>query len=655
MPLLREGEAVGVIQIRRTEVRPFAEKHLTLLRTFADQAVIAIENVRLFNELASKNAALTESLEQQTATSEILRVISSSPTDTQPVFDTIMRNAVRLSGAAWGTVFRVEAGFIDMVAHENLSEDQVGRVRRLWPRSVDDVGPVPRTAMTGQVIRIADVHAGDHEFRPETLAEFRARDVRSLVVVPMSRHGQVIGSINLTHEAVGAFSNAHVALIRTFADQAVIAIENVRLFKELESRNAALTESLEQQTASAEILRIISSSPTDVRPVLDGVASAARRLCDADAGIVMREGDEIVVVAHDGPLGSSIGARRPLDRGSVMGRAIIDARSVHLRSREDFDPSEFPLGRDLADRYGLETALSTPMLRDGVAIGPINLRRSVKGGFTSRQIELIETFAAQAVIAIENVRLFTELQQRNTQVTEALEQQTATAEILSVISSSPTDLAPIFDAVLSKATSLCGAHLGALGLYDGVDYRHVANLGASPEFARYLLGGPYRYDETTAVGRIVRTLRPVHITDLMDEPAYRSGNPARMATVTLGGARTFLAVPMLKEGRLVGGIFIYRREVNPFTDEQIALVQTFANQAVIAIENVRLFKELEARNAEVTEALEQQTATAEILRVINAAQVDLQPVFEAIAASAARLCDGLTGGEIGRASCRERV
>ncbi len=234
--------------------------------------------------------------------------------------------------------------------------------------------------------------------------------------------------------------------------------------------------------------------------------------------------------------------------------------------------------------------------------------------------------------------------ERTRELTEALEQQTATAEILRVISSSPTDVRPVFDAILASATRLCDAHLGALGSFDGERYEHVAHRGASPEFQKWLFGGPRHYDATTGVGRMIRDRTPVHIADVSQEPAYLARNPARVATVEIAGARTFLAVPMLKEDRLVGGIVIYRPDVRPFTDKQIALVQLFANQAVIAIENVRLFKELEARNRDLTTALDQQTATSEILRVISGSPNDLAPVFETICRSSTQLCDAAFGG-----------
>jgi len=632
MPLLREGEAVGVIQIRRTEVRPFAEKHLTLLRTFADQAVIAIENVRLFNELATKNAALTESLEQQTATSEILRVISSSPTDTQPVFDTIIRNAVRLSGAAWGSVFRVEAGFIDMVAHENLSGDQLERVRRLWPQPVDGVGPTPRVAMSGQVLRVADVHAGDHGLRPETLAEFRARDVRSLVVVPMSRHGRVIGTINLTRHAVGAFSDAHVALIRTFADQAVIAIENVRLFKELESRNAALSESLEQQTATAGILRVISGSPTDVQPVLDAVAESAARVCGADDAIVLRRDDGIVRrVAHFGDLPLARPPVRPLDDRNVVGRALAERRTIHVHDLVTA-ADEYP---DQSGE-GIRTILVAPLMRDDAAIGALIMRRTMVRPFTDKQIALLETFAAQAVIAIENVRLFKELESRNAEVTEALEQQTATAEILRVINAAQVDLQPVFEAIAASAARLCDGLTGGVFLVEGDRVRPAAHYNFESEAFDGVLPAPLDSDLLTV--RAIAERRVVHTADILAEPDYR--HPELVERL---GFRSALSVPMMREGAPIGAIIVTRAQPGRFSDKQIALLQTFADQAVIAIENVRLLTELQHRNAEVTEALEQQTATSEILRSIGGATMDAQPVFETIVRNAVTLCEGRYG------------
>jgi signal transduction histidine kinase/HAMP domain-containing protein len=599
MPLLREGEAIGAILVRRPEVRPFSEKHVTLLQTFADQAVIAIENVRLFTELQQRNAEVTESLEQQTATSEILRVISSSPTDAQPVFDTIIQNAVRLSGAMWGSVFRVEDGLVNIVAHENLSVEERERVQRLWPQPVGTTGPVARVASTGQVLRIHDLEAEDTGFRPESIAEFRARGVRSMVVVPMSRHGRVIGSINLSHQAVGAFSDAHVTLIRTFADQAVIAIENVRLFKELESRNAALSETLEQQTATAEILRVINAAQVDLQPVFEAIAASAARLCEGlTGGVFLVEDDRVLPAAHHNLPSEAFDGVFPasLDADLLTTRAIAERRVVH--TPDILAESEYR-HRELVERLGFRSALSVPMMREGTPVGAIIVTRAQPGAFTDKQIALLQTFADQAVIAIENVRLLQEVQARNAALTESLEQQTATAEILRVISQSPTDVQPVLEVVAKNAARVCGARDALVFRAEGDRLQPVAHFGYLPNSDADIPRPSTRtISPASVLGRAFLERRTVQVADMLaGDVAKEFSEGAQFARRM--GHRTVMVTPLVREGVAIGAIAMRRDEVHPFSDKQIALLETFASQAVIAIENVRLFTELQERTSQL--------------------------------------------------------
>src|SRR5882762_4628073 len=329
-PLLREGVAIGVIMIRRMEVRPFSDNQIALLQTFADQAVIAIENVRLFTDVQQKNEALTrahaqvtESLEQQTATSEILRVISESHTEAQPVFETIVRNAVRLCGGEHGGVYRFDGQLVHSVAHDGFTPEELEAWRKTWPRPVTAASAACRAIRTKNLVRIADIETALElsDLSAEARANLRERGSRSVVAIPMRRHDDVIGVIAITHRQVDGFSDAHVDLLKTFADQAVIAIENVRLFTELQEKNLAVTEAhahvteaLEQQTATSEILRVISSSPTDLQPVMDAVAENAARLCGAsDAQIFRVEDGSLSRVASHGPIPEVVG--RPISRG----------------------------------------------------------------------------------------------------------------------------------------------------------------------------------------------------------------------------------------------------------------------------------------------------------------------------------------------------
>jgi len=400
------------------------------------------------------------------------------------------------------------------------------------------------------------------------------------------------------------------------------------LKNENEGLARSLSEAIEQQTATSEILKVISSSPTDAQPVFDAVAQTAARLCDSsDADIWRRVDDRLRLVAHYGaiPVGPVAEFGLPLVHGTVGGRSILTGQLTQVGDVQAA-AAEFPQSAENARRVGFRTILSVPLIREGVAIGVIILRRTEARLFTEQQVALLQTFADQAVIAIENVRLFTELEHRNRALTEALEQQTATADILRIISASPTDLQPVLDTVVRNAAHLCGAYDAAIWEVEGTDVQVAAHFGPIPA----PVGHGHPIGRGFVAGRTILDRRPVHVADLQAEEAeYPTGS----ASAKEGGFRTILSVPLLREGTAVGALLLRRTEVKPFTDGQLSLLQTFAAQAVIAIENVRLFNETK-------EALEQQTATAEILKVISSSPTDVQPVFDAIVESATRLCAG---------------
>src|SRR5262249_44933948 len=438
-PLRLQGEFIGNLTARRSEVRPFTDKQIALLKIFADQAVIAIENVRLFQELK-------ESLEQQTATSKILGVIASSPTDIQPVLDALGESATRLCNAKDAPIRLVEGNMLRLVAHQGPIPFFAASELPIDRRSASGRAVVDR-----QVIHIEDMlSVGATEF-PEVRAIAEREGDRTVLAVPLLREEVPIGAILIRRTVVDPFTEKQIALLKTFADQAVIAIENVRLFKELGERNAELREALEHQTATAEVLGIISRSPTDVQPVLDGIVESAARVCGVDDVVLrLREGNAMVQRGHFGPI--------PLGGVAI---SIDDPRHRWMREHGTLHipdiraQSDFPtLGR-AADRW--RTYLAAPLRLQGELIGTLGARRTEVRPFTPVQIKLLETFADQAVIAIENVRLFNELQSRNRDLTEALEQQTATSEILRVIASSPTDIQPVLNAVAESAARLCGA------------------------------------------------------------------------------------------------------------------------------------------------------------------------------------------------------
>jgi GAF domain-containing protein len=617
-PLLRESIPIGAILIRRLELRPFTDKQIALLKTFADQAVIAIENVRLFNELERRNRDLTEALEQQTATSEVLKVISRSTFDLQPVLQTLIENAARLCGADQGFIYRVDGELYRPAACHNVSPEQ-----RAWieehPISPGTGTVIGRVGLHHRAVHIPDALA-DSDY---TYAAPRMWGQRTLLGVPMLREGICIGAFSLHRQEAKAFTDKQIELVTTFADQAVIAIENVRLFNELEARNSELRESLEYQTATGEILRVIASSPTDIQPVLDVVAENAARLCEADDAQIMRlEGDLYHRVASFGTMPAL--AELALNRQSPSGRAMVDRKTIHVLDLAAEVETEYPEIKTYQKHLGHRTTLATPLLREGAPIGAILIRRLQVRPFSEKQIKLLETFADQAVIAIENVRLFNELEARNMELRESLEHQTAAAEVLGIISRSPTDVQPVLNAIVESAARVCGIDDIVLRLVEGNSMAARAHVGFIPvRRVEIEMDAPHF--------AWMREHGALHIPDVRAKNDFPRLGAA-------GNYRTILAVPLRQRGELVGEMYARRTEVLPFTPAQIKLLETFADQAVIAIENVRLFHELEARNTQLRESLEHQTATAEVLGIISRSPTDVQPVFDAIVESAARVC-----------------
>ncbi|TAJ75056.1 MAG: GAF domain-containing protein, partial [Gallionellaceae bacterium] len=529
MPLLREGLPIGAILIRRLDVRPFSDKQIALLKTFADQAVIAIENVRLFQELQVRNRDLTEALEQQTATSEILRVIASSPTEIQPVLDAVAENAARLCEATDAQIVRVEGDVLRLVASYG-------------PLPTSEIRPISRQAVTGraiidrQTIHVHDLATEEADF-PEARTRGVPRGVRTMLATPLLREGVPIGAIVIRRTEVKPFSDKQVALLKTFSDQAVIAIENVRLFQELQVRNHDLTEALEQQTATSEILRVIASSPTDLQPVLDVVAENAARLCDATDGQILRVEDDIFrreASYGSMPIPVTI---PPISRGTPMGRAVVDRQTIHVHDIVAEIGTEFPESKVMQQHTGTRTILVTPLLREGVPVGIIVIRRLEVRPFSEKQIQLLKTFADQAVIAIENVRLFQEL-------TESLERQTATSQILGVIASSPTDLQPVLDVVAENAARLCGAADANIVQVDGDVIRQVAIYGSLPGSP---IGFEWPLDGDSLLGRAVVERQTVHIHDFQ---AVAADFPKSRGLQR--GYGTVLATPLLREGVPIG-------------------------------------------------------------------------------------------------------
>ena len=627
---------LGALALGSRERGGFTDSQIQLLETFAEQAVIAITSAETYRALQERTRALTrrnseygERIEQQAATIDVLKAMSASPGDARPVFELIVDRARAFCEADHATTALLRDDMLHLQAFSGMSAEYAKEYISRFPRPVDSSTMFGRAILSRETMQAPNVQADPALFASQ-IASFA--DFHTVVGVPMLRGGEPIGAIALGRRAPGGFSETQIELLKTFAEQAVIAVVSAETYRDLAQRTADLQQSLEYQTATSEVLNVISRSTFDLEPVFQTVAATAVRLCNADqAGIYLHQNNEYRWAGGYSQLPEYERIEREVrirpGTGTLVGRVALESRPVQI-----LDAWTDTLYEAKADaRVGaIHTLLGVPLLRDGSPIGVIGLGRQNIEPFTERQIELVSTFAAQAVIAMENARLLTE--QR-----EALEQQTATAEVLQVINTSPGDLAPVFDAMLEKALRLCDAAFGNLWTYDGEVGRLAAICGASPEYrAELMRAGPQKPEPGASLIRLVEGEPLVHIADITAEGAHRSGVAVRRMLADRAGARTVLWVPMRKDGALLGFFTIYRTEVRPFTDKQIALLENFAAQAVIAMENARLINE-------TREALEQQTATAEVLQVINSSPGDLAPVFDAMLEKAMCLCEAAFG------------
>ena len=635
-PLLHGDRAIGVLSLVSFEPRPFTDRQIALLETFADQAVIAIENARLFEELEQRNHELNEALEQQTATAEVLRVIASAPTSRQEVLETIVRTAARLSNAEDGHIQERQGDVLMVVAsHGSRTELITAEVRRQGWRG-NPIVPTTiagRTFLEKRTIHIPDVPAAVATEYPDSWLV--GQQVQ--VTVPLMRMGEAIGLLVLHRFERRPFTEDEIRLIETFADQAVIAIENARLFVELQESHRQVTEALEQQTATADILRVIATSPTDAQPVLDAVVESARRLSDSERVLLGLVGaDHLRVVAKAGtPLGTAdIGTIVYLSERRGSTRALLERRTIHVRDTSDpFARAEFP---DSPDHPGI-ARLNVPLIHNDVVVGGLILYRATNRAYSAREISLVETFADQAAIAVANARLFQEIEQRNRELTEALERQTATAEVLRVIASSPTNLQAVLDAITESAARLCGTEIALLFRIEGEAMRVAATFGT---LVRGLERGTrIPMDHTSGTGRAILERRTIHIADAAALPdEYSTTREFQKA----GGYRTYVATPLMREGIPIGTLNVARMEMRPLTDPQIELLKTFADQAVIAIENVRLFQEIQDRTQELARSVDELQALSAVSQTVSSS-LDFQEVLTTIVSHAVRLSEADAG------------
>ncbi len=582
----------------------------------------------LEQRVADRTAELSESLDQQTATAEVLGVINSSPGDLAPVFDAMLEKALRLCEAPFGVMLRFQDARFTVAASRDLPAPFHDYLRSVdyQPQGGVMLARLQSGAPYVHTINMKD----DDAYRsgaPLRRAAVDLAGARHGLFVSLRKDRELLGTFNLWRTEVRPFTERQIALLQNFAAQAVIAMENARLITETR-------EALEQQTATAEVLQVINASPGDLAPVFEAMLDKATRLCEAIYGHLWTyDGQHFHPVAvHGEPRFGEWVFRR----GAVLAvpsspfdRILRGERFVQITDAIEDDLYRASSGyRDLVEISGSRTQLAVALRKDDAIVGTIVVYRQEVRPFSDKQIALLQNFAAQAVIAMENARLITETR-------EALDQQTATAEVLGIINSSPGDLAPVFDAMLEKATRLCEASFGGLTRVDGDCFHGVAYHNAPAALAE-AMREPRPIAPGNAHYRLLNGEDVVQVADITAEEIYRSGNPARRSLADLAGARTVLWAALRKDNSLLGSFVIYRREVRPFTDKQIALLQNFAAQAVIAMENARLI-------TETREALDQQTATAEVLQVINSSPGDLTPVFDAMLDKAMRLCEAAFG------------
>jgi signal transduction histidine kinase len=633
VPLLRKGELVGAFAIYRQEPRSFAENQIALVTTFADQAVIAIENARLLGELRQRSAELARSVDELTATGDVLKIISRSSVDLDAVLNTLVETAARLCDAHTAGLFRRQGDSYRLVALHTSADDMDDFrefcQRHAFPR--DRASVVGRTALEGRAVQIPDaLNDPEYEWKDQSWI----RNFRTLVGVPLFRGEEAIGVLTVVRHEVIPFTQKQIELLTTFADQAVIAIENARLFDELRQRSAELARSVDELTATGDVLKIISRSTVELDTVLNTLVETAARLCRADMSFMFRRRDNRYHYAAG--FGGSERFQQYLlqnpfeaGRGTTTGRAVLEGRTIHIadvRADPEYTYSE---GQEIG---GLRTVVAVPLVREDSLIGVFTLCRTRVDPFTEKEVELLNTFTDQAVIAIENARLFEELRERSAELARSVEDLRALSVVGQAVTSS-LDLKVVLETIVARAVELSGADGGALFRYRRGDRRFQLwhAVGLDPGLIAKLKGMAV-HEAQTELGHAARENIPIEIVDLATAPP----GPLREAAF-LAGYKSALIVPLIRGERVFGALVIQRRATGHFAPSTVDILQTFASQSVLAIQNARLFREIEEKGRQLEVASQHKS------QFLANMSHELRTPLNAILGYAELLLDGIYG------------